>query len=87
MKTATLHVHNETSRTLVIPVPLAQVRSLVLSLLGPSWLPPDGTRARFYVDIPGGGDWSNEELELNDNDRQLFCEFKWTTTEAAELKP
>ena len=29
-------------------------------------IPPSARNIRFTVEIPGGGDWSNDELEIGD---------------------
>jgi len=43
--------------------------------------PPDcPDDAEIFVRVPGGADWSNENLEISDNDRASFLKVKFSTT-------
>jgi hypothetical protein len=41
---------------------------------------PMAENARMYVSVPGGGDWSNTELELSDAPLNI----QWTTVDRSE---
>ena len=41
---------------------------------------PEGATVRIYVDIPGGGDWSNMELDIDEHPVQVRAE--WSVSDA-----
>lgn len=42
--------------------------------------------AKIYFDVPGGGDWSNERIQLDNNEHGLTAVWK-TMAEDAEHRP
>lgn len=54
---------------------LREMINLELKAIGGNILPPD---AEIYVQVPGGGDWSNEVLDLRD----FPLNVKWTVEKA-----
>lgn len=56
----------------------------LLGLIGEAIELPFGVKARIYVKVPSGGDYSGMELEVGDDPEQLDLQFTVTWDDAPE---
>jgi len=57
--------------------------SELYDMLLPPETPPDAT-VRIFMEIPGGADWSNEDLEVDEDRHRLIVEIVTTKLEETE---
>jgi hypothetical protein len=56
----------------------------ILALVRQKFAIPVGAQTRVYVDVPGGGDWSNEELDCL---HPVQVRIEWSEEEESPLTP